>query len=384
MIILRILHLSTYNEVCGVSDYLKNYLISLEKLGHTNEVFPIDLTIDSVDKANIYYDKFIEKSKNYDLVHIQHTWGFWAYGNNKIQYMTSSSLVFRRILEKLSKNNCKVFVTFHSPPPFLFYSLFNKLFRKYSFDNFFTEYGNMKALVHNNNTKKQFINAGFHPKSVEKIIFPVFENNISQSINDNLKLEIKKKLEIDSKSVVISMLGFLRENKGYDDSLNVLKELPKNFKLLLVGGIHPNERNGDKYLDKIKNIIKDNSLENRVIITGLYKDEDLSTYFDLTDIILLPYGKEFKDSSGAGNLVVLSGSPIIAYDHPNLLEMNKNHETLFLVNQGDLNDLKAKIINLSENDKLRDYYINEAKLYVNDNSPLKQAKDIIKIFKYFR
>lgn len=390
---MKILNLSTYNDKDGISEYLKNQIIELEKLGHENKIFLNDFTHhDSFDNANSYYKKFIQESEDFDLIHIQHQWGMYSgnYSVLKIYSVLKSITVFRNILKGLYSDglyNRKVFVTFHSPPVFpLNNPFFNKFFKKYSFADLFTEHGNIKALVHNTDTLKQFIKAGFHPNSIKKIIFPVFENLISSNtINNELKLRIEKKLNINSNSCILSILGFISDVKGYDDVLEVLKELPPNFKFIILGGVTPRKtkfRNNEKYYMDLLKKIKKYSLEDRVLITGLYDDDDLNTYFNLIDIFLLLYSPKFKDSSGSAHLVISSKSPVIAYDIQRFIEMNEYHDTLYLVKGGNTNELKNKIITLNNDFKLRNYHINEANSYILDNSPHKQVEEILNIYNH--
>lgn len=74
---MKILHLTTFKQ-CGIADYfnyLKTELDAIGKGNLINDVFKIDVEWQlksDFNQVSNYYDEFIEESKNYDLIHIQH------------------------------------------------------------------------------------------------------------------------------------------------------------------------------------------------------------------------------------------------------------------------------------------------------------------------
>lgn len=174
---------------------------------------------------------------------------------------------------------------------------------------------------------------------------------------------------------------FIHKYKGYDDIIKLLNTLPNNYKFIILGDKHP--RGTDSYYKKLLNSINKNSLEYRVFITGYYEEKDLATYCDLIDIFLAPYSSKFTSGSGAIQIGIQSKKPTIAYDIESFKDLNKDFEPICLVNEGDISQLKEKIISIVNNDELRDYYIDQAKKYLLDNSYNKLAKQTIEIYNDF-
>ncbi|MBF4469324.1 MAG: glycosyltransferase [Methanobrevibacter arboriphilus] len=378
---MKVLHLTTFKK-CGIADYF-NYLIKeIDNIGNgeiVNDVFPVD--VDWQKKSNFnqvsdYYNEFVKKSENYDLIHIQH-----EYHNFTGNYPKLKSLkLFNNILEKLKSKN--VIVTFHSNPlPIIHNRVLSPIFKNYSYSQFFKN-GNMKALVHNTISKEMYLKSGFDLNSIITIFHPT-PNIIEEYPEKNMALkdEIYRKLNLNNDSIVLSIVGFIHKYKGYDDIIKLLTILPDNYKLIILGDKHP--RGTDSYYNKLLNNISKNSLENRVFITGYYDEKDLSTYCDLIDIFLAPYSSKFTSGSGAIQIGVQSKKPTIAYDIESFKDLNKEFEPICLVKEGNIGELKDKIIKIADNNELKDYYIDQAKKYLLDNSYYRLAKQTIEIYNDF-
>lgn len=385
---MKVLHLTTFKK-CGVADYFNYLKEELDILGKEeneeiiNDVFTIDVVWQKksdFNKVSEYYDEFIEKAKDYDLIHIQH-----EYHNFTGNYPKWKSLkLFKNILEKLKDK--KVIVTFHpNPLPIIHSKFLNMIFKNYGYSQYFNKKGkkgNMKALVHNDLSRDLYIKSGFHPDSISTIFMPT--PNLIEKYNEeniHLKNKISSKLNLDENSVVLSIVGFIHQYKGYDDIVNLLTKLPNNYKLIILGDKHP--RGTNDYYKKLLNNIKKNSLKDRIFITGYYEEKDLATYCNLIDIFLAPYSGKFTSGSGAIQIGIQSKKPTIAYDIETFKDINKEFEPLCLVKEGDIEKLKDKVVELANNSELREYYIDQARKYLSNNSYNKLAKQTIEIYKDF-
>ena len=78
---MRILFLSTQDLYCGVASYTKNLASSLEVLGHDVTIHTIPAKIDfqysTRREIRHFFRDFVELSKEYDVVHIQHEYGLY-------------------------------------------------------------------------------------------------------------------------------------------------------------------------------------------------------------------------------------------------------------------------------------------------------------------
>ncbi|MEL6322157.1 MAG: hypothetical protein AAFQ57_16150, partial [Cyanobacteria bacterium J06626_14] len=111
---MRVLHLSTWKEMCGIAGYASDLVQELDALGIENEVFPInrrDMQYMSLEEINRHFDAFCDKAEGFEIVHIQHEHGFFC-GPHPFR---NSVFIFGKILERLRKSRVKhIIVTFHT------------------------------------------------------------------------------------------------------------------------------------------------------------------------------------------------------------------------------------------------------------------------------
>jgi glycosyltransferase involved in cell wall biosynthesis len=96
--------------------------------------------------------------------------------------------------------------------------------------------------------------------------------------------DLRKSLKIEEKEIVIGYCGRLVRDKGIIELVTAFKQLPENYKLLLVGDFE--ER--DALPDNIKNDI---ILNDKIVVTGfVYKD--IEYYYSLMYLFVLPSYRE--------------------------------------------------------------------------------------------
>ena len=145
--------------------------------------------------------------------------------------------------------------------------------------NFFKEIADSSRLVLvHNNFSKSWIENQISFVEVRKLnkAFPVKDYSIEE----------KRKLKIDlgfSDDIIISAFGRITFTKRIDVLLKAFSKLIKerkvsNVKLLLIGEIC------DEVKEAILKIIKNENLDNRIIITGHVHNEIFSNYLQVTDI----------------------------------------------------------------------------------------------------
>ena len=112
---LRVLHMSSSGKICGIATYATNLIKHFDD-ECVHDFFPIidKMVLVDYSKSKIidFFDSFIEKAKDYDVIHIQNEFGLF----NGPFGLDFSMKVFYRILSKLKKLNKKVFITYHSEP----------------------------------------------------------------------------------------------------------------------------------------------------------------------------------------------------------------------------------------------------------------------------
>lgn len=129
-----------------------------------------------------------------------------------------------------------------------------------------------------------------------------------------------------------------RDNKGYAKVIRALPEALRSVpdaKYLLVGG-------GDD-LDNMKSLVKELHLENKVILTGPAKQEEMVDYYNLADVFILPSLRE-----GFPALVLLEslacGRPVIGGNQEGAERALLNGELGLIVDAENISSIAAALI----------------------------------------
>ncbi|PKB17428.1 glycosyltransferase [Flavobacterium sp. 5] len=112
--------------------------------------------------------------------------------------------------------------------------------------------------------------------------------------DDERKLLLKNKLEIDNGKFTFMFLGNIRPYKGVLEVISAFKELNFNdAQLVICGSVKAKDEQKliEKKIDKFSNI---------KLIAEYINDEDISSYLDLADAMLYPY----KDILTSGGLLL--------------------------------------------------------------------------------
>jgi glycosyltransferase involved in cell wall biosynthesis len=135
--------------------------------------------------------------------------------------------------------------------------------------------------------------------------------------------------------ITVARLSASEKYKGYDKVITslsyVIREIPE-VKYILIGDGNDIER--------IKNLIKELKLENRVILTG--RVENLLDYYNLGDVFAMP-------SKGEGFGIVFlealaCGKPVIAGNQDGSVDALLGGELGILVNPDNINEIAKAII----------------------------------------
>lgn len=130
-------------------------------------------------------------------------------------------------------------------------------------------------------------------KNVNGIIYAsrFFKKNYKVNIKNEIVLENKpsvtlfqkKKMEYNSTKIKISFIGTLRYYEILEKLINCAKNYEAKLEILLFGN-GPDEK-------KLKDLVKKNNQKN-IIFFGEYKYEDISKFYDVSDIIWAVYPEE--------------------------------------------------------------------------------------------
>ena len=306
-------------------------------------------------KKNKYPINFIELSSNFPNPNIQDIENLHKITNN---IKSDNILIFDGlVLEGLHKSinildHFKIIALIHHP----LYLEFNGKKSEEFFKRAIKIYKKIDYFIVTSHTTKKLLSKTFKIKSSKiSIVEPGIE-------------KFKKYKKIPSSKVKLLTCGSIIERKKYDYLINEIKNID-NIQLNIVGDVSRE----NKYANKIKNIINNNNLENKVILHGKISQVKLEKIYSNCDFYISTSEYEGFGMSLAN--AVLSKLPIISYKTSTIEKTigkagvlyfdSHNKDTLKkLINDNCFDSKKYKI--LKKNIKNKRYLTNKqsAKLFI--------------------
>lgn len=204
----------------------------------------------------------------------------------------------------------------------------------------FNLYNSAKIIAVSNETKR-YIQTLINKKDVVQTIYNgVDTERFNGKGNKN---NLRSKFGIPRDKFVCLTIRRLTFKNGIETFLNTAKLSDQKKTLFLLGGTGPDK-------GKIEEYIKTNDIRN-VKMLGFVKDEDLASYYNLSDVFILPsiQGEGFP-------MVVLesfsSGVPVIATKSGGHIEIIKDAKTGYLVAINKPEQIHNKIKHLIANKNL--------------------------------
>lgn len=329
----KILHFSTHNENCGIGKYQEMFLEAMQDNATIYNKFfetsPNQLRSMSATGKQEVYKALRTELSDYDILHIQHEFSF-LYNED-----------FPAICQAAKELGKKLIVTIHTSPGLVFErpalpglhprSMIHYLRqskRGLSFEKIFT--APMRdadmVLVHNSITREALADIGIKKDRIKTIILPVPELDHKQRSGT-----ITKKLNKQPGDVVMATTGFLHKFKGIDHAIKALTFLPPNYKLAIIGGMHPDHDH--KVYNEVADLIHELGLQERVYITGFIKDDGLlNAMVRECDICVYPYDRKYYSniSSASLNNGFANHKAVIAYPTESFIELNKKVDAMIL------------------------------------------------------
>lgn len=281
--------------------------------------------------------------KDYQVLHIQHEFGFYRHNQ------------FEKIIQTAKELDKRVVVTYHTSPDLIIIkkrltglgprSIISYL-RSYRHNSILS---NMHisplltadvVLVHNEYTLGQLVKYGVPADKITLLPHPTYE--ITKPPKTTFIAEALDKKPGD---VILSTIGYIHRFKGVDKAVKALSYLPENYKLAVLGGVK-SDSDDQKLYDQIADLILKRGLRDRVYITGVIpSDDDLNSYIRETDISLYPYDSTYYKgvSSGGLNLAIANERPIVAYPVPTFQETNSEIGQLVLTNSDSYYELARAV-----------------------------------------
>lgn len=324
---IKVLHLSTHNEECGIGKYQEMFIEAMGPSGDIyNEFFELSPNHIKVMNKSDYlkaFDLLSVKLRSFDILHIQHEFSF--YWSDELERAINIAKSFGKkviVTVHTSANVChrKIHLAGLGPRSFVRYAR-----ELYSEKKFFKQFIDpLKSadliLVHNEVTKQSLTDRGVPSDLIKKITIPVPAVDFSTK-----STEIKEALKIKQGDVVYATIGFLHRFKGVLEAVKALKYLPNDYKLAIIGGLHPGTDDIAIY-DKISDLVVKLELLDRVYITGyVVEDERMNALIRECSVCVYPYDKEYYSnvSSAALNNAFANHMPVVAYPTESFKELNQ-------------------------------------------------------------
>ena len=326
---IKILHYSTHNEDCGIGKYQEQFLSAMKHVAADeidNEFFeysPNQTKIMSHDEFTGVLEIFKEKLRKFDLLHVQHELSFYKHSE------------LHRLIEAAHELGKRVIITVHTAPDAQYKTPIREGYGPRSIMKFVREIRAAKefnkihmvpicaadlVLVHNMTTRNNLVKHGVDAGRIQQITLPVPKLSFQERSDD-----IKKALQYKKGDVIIASVGFVSQTKGVKQAVKSLKYLPENYKLAVIGGVHPSG-GGESYLDDVSDLIIKLNLQERVYITGFVEDDTkLNALIRECDVCVYPYDRKYYSyvSSAALNNALANHKPAIVYPTPPFIEMNE-------------------------------------------------------------
>lgn len=344
---IRVLHLTTHNEECGIARYQEQFIAGMHDAKDIDNVFfdvsPNVSRFMSPQEYATVLNKFEAQLRDFDILHIQHELSFY-----KHKELESVIGLARRMGKK-------VIVTIHTALDVEYKRARLKGLNMHGLRAYAAAVKAQKnfervhiiplkqadlIVVHNNATRQSLIDLGFKPDCLQQIRMPVPKLSFTNK-TDAIKRGLKKKRG----DIILCTVGFITRSKGIDQAVRALTELPDNYKLAIIGGLHP--KGGDAaYLQEINDYIKEHRLSSRVYITGFIDDDDRhNALIRECDICVYPYDAHYYSyvSSAALSNALANHRAVVAYKTLSLLELNSEIDLITFCEKPDYRELAEAI-----------------------------------------
>jgi glycosyltransferase involved in cell wall biosynthesis len=163
-------------------------------------------------------------------------------------------------------------------------------------------------------------------------------------------------------------LGVLNPSKGYEFTIEAMKEVSKKFpesSLLIAGSAPPtNIDEGRKYIEKLRSIIKEYRLSESLIIEERYiSDDEFNEYLSTSAVVILSYSRTVG-GSGIMHKAMTYRVPIIVTGSGHFEELS---QFISIVPPRNADALAMEIIRIFGSENYRNSLIKNYEKYISDH-----------------
>jgi len=155
---------------------------------------------------------------------------------------------------------------------------------------------NLKIITPSNWSKKGFLKSGFKPTNIFVLPNGV-ETKSFYKIDDNQKIQIRKKINLKESDFILSSISAMTKNKGIEHliiAFSILKKKYSNLKLILKDQSNLYNLKSNKILIDLKKtkyskILNDDILKDIILISQNLPINMLNELYNITDCYVSPY-----------------------------------------------------------------------------------------------
>ena len=191
-------------------------------------------------------------------------------------------------------------------------------------------------------------------------LIPIGSNITTTPPADYNRAAWRAQLGVGQNETLLCYFGFLNESKGGETLMRVLTQLP-NAKLLMIGGqVGASDPTNFAYLNKVKTLIDELGLTQRVIWTDHAAPAMVSAHFYASDICVMPYrdGASYRRGTlmaalAHGMAIVTTDAKIQISDVRTKLPPLRDNENCLLVPPADAPAIASAVQRLVATPELR-------------------------------
>jgi len=220
----------------------------------------------------------------------------------------------------------------------------------------------------------------------QKKIFLIPHGSEGFEVSSISKYEAREILGLPKEQNIILSFGDIRRGKGLEFTINamkgVLEAYPKTI-LVIVGQYSPQRSiESEGLLEELKAEINSLNLDEKIIILNKFiKEEYVPTYFQATDIVVLPYTEhEILSASGPLHRAISYGVPVIVSRIRRFSDVVSHLRSVVVVKPSDTRELELGIISLLSDSARRAIMSDELKQISQQYSWTKVAEATLNLY----
>ena len=203
------------------------------------------------------------------------------------------------------------------------------------------------VIVTNGEDQQNLLDSGLNSQLIEQI--PIGSNVKAIPTSAETVRKVRQKLGLGDGDCLLGYFGFVNVSKGPDLLLAALGQLDANYHVVFAGASTGSSDpiNNRAFLQRIEAQVVDAGLETRVHWTGFLSDQDLSSYLQACDLMVMPYRDGVSLRRGTLMAILANGRPLITTSANEPIPQLEHGRNVWLTPVDDVDALRQAILSLS-------------------------------------